>query len=106
MDKELIAKRYKEISSRDLKVIPVTMDEVRDVIVPYNRMHREEIFTLNAPKKTKKVKTEKSALPKRTRKAVKKEEPSNKVKKLTNKDLVDLLLKGDTVPDQDPGDLI
>lgn len=75
---ERILTTKSEISKRDKEEFPVTRDEVRTIIVPWNRIHRVKEFILH-PAKTKaktKAKAKTSTL---SRKA------APKVKKLTKK---------------------
>lgn len=72
----------KAIDARDLSEEPVSLDEVREVIVPWNRIHRVKEFNLHPVKVTgkKKVVKQSSLTVGRKRGAVK-----PKVKKLTKK---------------------
>lgn len=69
-----IREQREKIFKRDLSVEPVTTEELRDVIIPYQRILRTEAFILN-PKKEDKSKKEK----------VTKEPKAPKPKKLTKK---------------------
>ena len=93
---EIKAKKL-SIEKRDLKKEPVTLDEFKTIIVPWNRIHRTEQFILN-PKKEK-----------AERKPREKKEPApKKPKKLTKKhiqdkinDIVFKLAKGETISDEE-----
>ncbi len=76
----------KSIDARDLSEEPVTLDEVREAIVPWNRIHRVKEFNLH-PVKQKVVK-ESSLTAGRKRVAAK-----PKVKKLTKKFIAEELGK-------------
>jgi len=59
---EKIKKLKKEIDKRDLIESPVTLQEFKEVIIPWNRIHRTEVFNLNI--KEKKVTKKKTPAPK------------------------------------------
>lgn len=71
---EHITQKKKLLEKRNLVEEPVTLDEFRSIIIPFQRIQRTEIFNLN-PEKEKKVRVLK--------------EKVVKVKKLTKKQIND-----------------
>jgi hypothetical protein len=69
-----ITTKNKEISRRNLAEEPVTLEESRDIIIPFQRIQRTEVWNLN-PEKEKKVRVVK--------------EKVVKVKKLTKKQIAE-----------------
>lgn len=49
-----ITAKKKELEKRNLAEEPVTLEEFKDIVVPYQRIQRTEVFNLN-PEKEKKV---------------------------------------------------
>lgn len=78
--KEITEKRDK-ILSRNLREFPTTLEEFRDIIIPWCRMNRTQEFILNTKKK------EESAKPKREKKEKTPSVKEPKVKKLTKKEI-------------------
>jgi hypothetical protein len=68
----IITANKKELERRNLSEVPVTLEEFKDIVVPYQRIQRTEIFNLN-PEKEKKVRVVK--------------EKVVKIKKLTKKQI-------------------
>jgi hypothetical protein len=68
----IITTNKKELERRNLSEVPVTLEEFKDIVVPYQRIQRTEVFNLN-PEKEKKVRVVK--------------EKVVKVKKLTKKQI-------------------
>jgi hypothetical protein len=69
-----IREQREKIFKRDLSVEPVTTEELRDVIIPYQRIIRTEAFILNPKKEEKEKKVREPKVPK-----------EKKPKKLTKK---------------------
>ena len=63
-EEELIIKeKKKQLDLRDLSEQPVTLEEFRDIVCPWFRIHRTEQFTLH-PEKVKAVRVPKEPKPK------------------------------------------
>lgn len=66
--------KKKELDKRNLSEEPITLEEFKDIVVPYQRIQRTEVWNLN-PEKEKKVRVVK--------------EKVVKVKKLTKKQIAE-----------------
>lgn len=84
-----IKEEKQKIESRDLRENPVTLTEFKEIIVPWNRIHRVEAFNLNTvAKKVTKAKKATVAKPKRmTKKAI-----AAKLEEIALKQLQDIAL--------------
>lgn len=84
-----IKEEKQKIESRDLRENPVTLTEFKEIIVPWNRIHRVEAFNLNTvAKKVTKAKKATVTKPKRmTKKAI-----AAKLEEIALKQLQDIAL--------------
>ncbi len=102
----LITIAHKKLSDRNLKIEPVTLEEFKTIVVPWQRIHRTEAFNLN-PDKVKAVRQPKEPSARKPRaSATDSTEP--KVPKLTKKfiaeklsDIIFQMAAGETISDGD-----
>ncbi len=83
----LITIAHKKLSDRNLKVEPVTLEEFKTIVIPWQRINRTEAFNLN-PDKVKAVRQPKEPSARKPRATASKE---SKVSKLTKKFISDKL---------------
>jgi len=83
----LITIAHKKLSDRNLKVEPVTLEEFKTIVIPWQRINRTEAFNLN-PDKVKAVRQPKEPSARKPRATTSKEP---KVPKLTKKFIADKL---------------
>lgn len=89
MEVDKIEKAKAEILKRDLQVEPVTIEELKEVIIPWNRIHRTTVFNLN-PEKPKAEKKER--VPKEKKERVPREKKEKKLTKAEIKKRIESII--------------
>jgi len=79
-----IVKAMEGIKKRDLQLEPVTLEEMKDVVVPFQRIHRTTVFNLNPEKPKKEPKERVAKEPKEKKPRVKKLTAAEKKKKIND----------------------
>lgn len=88
----LIKNKIKEIEKRDLATQPVTLEEFKLYVVPWQRILRTEAFILN-PVKEKAVRGEKAIKEAKQPKEPKVAKPKKMTKKATQEKLNEIIMK-------------
>jgi hypothetical protein len=92
-----IVKAMEGIKKRDLQLEPVTLEEMKEVVVPFQRIHRTTVFNLNPEKPKKEPKERVAKEPKERKPRVKKLTAAEKKKKIN-----DIVMKMATGQDLTP----
>ncbi|MFA5670269.1 MAG: hypothetical protein WC967_13585 [Balneolaceae bacterium] len=95
-----IVKAMEGIKKRDLQLQPVTLEEMKEVVVPFQRIHRTTVFNLNPEKPKKEPKERVAKEPKERKPRVKKLTAAEKKKKI-NEIVMKMATGQDLTPEEE-----